>query len=260
MLSGLRRIARGALFATARDWTDRLASSSPALVLAPHPDDETIGCGAVILRKIAAGAPVTVVVVTDGRDSHRSAYVSPADLAALRRVEMAAAAERLGGPEVLWLDLPDGKAADDVDALAERIGALVRERGVEDLFSTCAWEAHPDHAAVGRAARLAADRTGARLFEYPVWLWGSWPLTKGGRWSSLIQFARVVLTGGAITVRTAEVRDRKLHALAAHRTQLGHRPDGVPAEEPWVSLPPAVLDDAGRGVELFLRYRGKADR
>jgi len=49
----------------ARDDTATSAARS-ALVLAPHPDDETLGCGATILRKRAAGTPVHVLIVTDG--------------------------------------------------------------------------------------------------------------------------------------------------------------------------------------------------
>ena len=71
-LRAVRLFTRTALGRTAHDLTDVVATRS-ALVLAPHPDDETIGCGATILRKVAAGTPVTVFVATDGRHSHRSA-------------------------------------------------------------------------------------------------------------------------------------------------------------------------------------------
>ena len=45
--------------------TTRLAGS-PLLVLAPHPDDEVFGCGAVLLEAVRGGCDIHVVVVTDG--------------------------------------------------------------------------------------------------------------------------------------------------------------------------------------------------
>jgi hypothetical protein len=68
-----RRGIRSALKWSARDFTDSAAGRA-ALVIAPHPDDETLGCGATILRKVSAGSSVTVLIVTDGRHSHRSAH------------------------------------------------------------------------------------------------------------------------------------------------------------------------------------------
>ena len=42
-------------------------AGGPVIVVAPHPDDETLGCGATIMQKLAAGTPVHVVIATDGR-------------------------------------------------------------------------------------------------------------------------------------------------------------------------------------------------
>ena len=61
------------------------AAGRSCLVLAPHPDDETLGVGALIARKRAAGTRVRVLVVTDGRGSHVSSVLDPDALAAVRR-------------------------------------------------------------------------------------------------------------------------------------------------------------------------------
>src|SRR5688500_7275309 len=102
------------LLRSARDVSDTVAARS-ALVIAPHPDDETLGCGATILRKVAAGTKVTVLVVTDGRHSHRSPSLPPERLAALREVEMAEAVARLGlaPADLRWGGLIDGTVADN---------------------------------------------------------------------------------------------------------------------------------------------------
>ena len=83
-----RRLAAGAC-----DATDALAGRS-LMVLAPHPDDETFGCGALIARARAAGSTVTVVIATDGSRCTSSARLGPAEIVALRRAGAAGG----GGP------------------------------------------------------------------------------------------------------------------------------------------------------------------
>ena len=63
-------VGRPLLLSRAEDVTSRTAARS-CLVLAPHPDDETLGCGATIMRKLVTGASVRVVIATDGRHSPR---------------------------------------------------------------------------------------------------------------------------------------------------------------------------------------------
>lgn len=140
------------------------------VVVAPHPDDEILGVGALAAALVRRGVPVTIVSVTDGDASHPgSPTVDPATLARLRRGESDRAAARLGLPSAIRLSLPDGKVAAHEDELADRIGARLRPG------AWCAApfrsDGHPDHEAVYRASRQAARRTGAALVEYPIWLW-----------------------------------------------------------------------------------------
>src|SRR5689334_20017120 len=233
-LESVRQTVRSALRTVARDETSTSATRS-ALVLAPHPDDETLGCGATILRKVAAGTPVHVLVVTDGRHSHRSAALPPLELAELRRKEMAQAAERLGlpGDALSWAGFEDGTVAEHEDELAALVGRLVAEHRFDEVFATCADEPHPDHAAVGRAARRgAASHPAARVLEYPVWLWGSWPLRRGDRFGSTLRATGMVLGRRAVRVAAGNHRAGKLHALDAHASQL-RRPPVVPEDDEW---------------------------
>lgn len=252
----LRRAVRAGMVAAARDETDA-ASVRSALVVAPHPDDETLGCGAAILRKVAAGTPVTVAVVTDGRHSHRTSHLTPDALAELRRAEMHEAAHRLGlGPDaVRWLGVTDGTVPARESDLAARLAGLIAELRPDDVYATAADDGHGDHAAAGRAARAAVRATDGRvrLLEYPVWLWTSWPLRRGARARSTVDAARRLAARQVVRVRTGAYREAKLHALDAHRSQL-RRPAGVPADVAWPVLPPAVLS-AAAGTELFFPWR-----
>lgn len=82
------------------------------LVVAPHPDDESLGCGGTISRLRQLGCPVHVVFVSDGSMSHPNSPTYPADrLRALREAEAREAVEILGiAPEqVTFLRLPDSR-------------------------------------------------------------------------------------------------------------------------------------------------------
>ena len=81
------------------------------LVVAPHPDDEVIGCGGLIAQTLARGGEVTVCVVSDGRASHPGSRAYPPEkLVAKRRSESRGALAHLGveSDRVHFLDLPDG--------------------------------------------------------------------------------------------------------------------------------------------------------
>lgn len=155
------------------------------LVVAPHPDDEVLGAGALIGTAVRAQVPVIVLAVTDGTGSH--AHVDPVRLGRIRAAESVRAlaefdplappaqpaAEAAGPPRLVRLGLPDGEVTAYEDVLTERIveqlallpaGALVAAPTRED--------GHPDHDSAGRAARRAVGRAPtATLVEFPVWLW-----------------------------------------------------------------------------------------
>ncbi len=252
LVTRFRGAAKAAIVGRARDITDASASRT-ALVLAPHPDDETLGCGGVILRKRAAGTAVTIVMVTDGRHSHRSAVISPDALAARRREELREAARRLHvEPDAIrWIGIEDGTVAADEDRLVAVVEQLLAELSPDELYATSADEPHPDHAAVGRAARRAAVSVpGLAVLEYPIWLWGAWPLRPGHRIGSLWGAAQRVLGRSAVVVRTDGYLNEKLHALEAHRSQLTRPMEVLPGEE-WVVLPEPVLKAAGAPAEVF---------
>src|SRR5262249_19026582 len=88
------------------------------VVLAPHMDDEVLGCGGILRGHVLAGAHVTVVYMTDGRRGKPELYqqnLSKEDLTReedhlvlLRKEEAARAARIVGIQELLFLDYPDG--------------------------------------------------------------------------------------------------------------------------------------------------------
>lgn len=150
-----------------------IRSCRRAVVLSPHPDDETLGLGGLISTLMAANMPITVVSATDGEASHPGH--GPALREALRRrrpAESRAALTRLGGgapPEIVRLSLPDGELAQAEPILTRLFSSLLSPG--DWCFATWEQDGHPDHEAVARSASTACGRLGARLLSYPIWMW-----------------------------------------------------------------------------------------
>ena len=146
----------------------------PALLLvAPHPDDETLGFGATAATLQSRGVEVGVVSVSDGGGAYAS--LSPLErtwLEQTRRSELLHATRHLGLKTPISLGLPDGQLCDHEIFLADKLSALLSELG-PGAWCAATWrgDGHPDHEAVGRAAAVAAQCSGAKLLEYPVWMW-----------------------------------------------------------------------------------------
>lgn len=160
---GLRRPPIGAVWGwmqtvAGRTATDALLSGG-ALVLSPHQDDETIGCGLLIAEKTSRGIPVAVAVATDGGQGWYSAGPRPApcDIAEIRHHEWHQALDRLGVNRVDRFELrfPDGELERHAGELADSLVDLLRRVRPSQVFVTRPGDPHPDHQtlaqAVGRA-------------------------------------------------------------------------------------------------------------
>lgn len=200
------------------------------VVVAAHPDDETLGVGG-LLASLGPSVAVDVVVATDGEASHPASPThTPERLATRRRAEVREAVGLLAPHARLHLlGLPDGGLADP-DATAELVARLVRLVGTDGtgtaLVSTYRRDGHPDHEAAARAASSAAWRTDARLLQFPIWWWPWRP----GQPLPEERVHRIPLSGQA--------RDRKRRALAGHVSQVEPLSDR-PGDE--VLLPEDVL-------------------
>ncbi|SNQ50260.1 putative LmbE-like protein [Frankia canadensis] len=155
-------------------WAEFELTSPPprAVVVAPHPDDEVLGVGGLLLRLHGLGTELAVVAVTDGDASHPgSPTLSPERLARRRIAEQAAALAELGLGDVPVhrAGLGDGRVAGHEDVLADLVAPLLTPACW--VLTTWREDRHPDHEATGRAVALAAGRVGARMIEYPVWTW-----------------------------------------------------------------------------------------
>jgi LmbE family N-acetylglucosaminyl deacetylase len=129
------------------------------LVVAPHPDDEILGCGGAIALHVRRGDRVHVALVTQGEGGGNP----------LQRVEESrAAAALLGRTEVSSLGARDGAVAQDAGLAARLVQLLLRVRP-RVVYAPSPFEQHPDHlatlAATGEALREAGQEPLLLLYE-----------------------------------------------------------------------------------------------
>lgn len=153
-----------------------LSAVTSLVVVAPHPDDDVLGCGA-LLAAMGGRLSVSVVYVTDGAASHIGSLAYPADrLRMVREREAVRALRRLGGNiRPYFLRWPDGRvpsagdaaAAPLLDALRGRIPAAARA-GVAVPWRR---DPHADHRATASLVdAIMRERPRAVRIEYVVWL------------------------------------------------------------------------------------------
>ena len=191
-----------------------LTGGGEVVLLAPHPDDETLGCGLAIAALADAGLCVRVVVITDGSHSHpRSARFPPALLARLRARELGRALRHLtrrAGPPPVLLGYPDLSApACHVSrrAACELIRPLIGPQ-TGAIWASWGGDPHTDHARVARiAAMLHAEHPGLARWSYPIW----------GRFNTSLP---APASGEMVLIRAPALRARKRRALAAHASQM----------------------------------------
>ena len=219
------------------------------LVVAPHPDDESLGCGGAIALLRARGHSVHVLFVSDGTLSHPSSRQYPAPrLAALREEEALSALAALGVERTAatFLRLKDravpSPGAAGFDAAVDRCRALIEDIGPQTILSPWRRDPHPDHRATWSLidAALARDPVyKVRRVEYPIWLW---ELAAAGDTPRPDE-----ATPWRLDI--ASVLPRKLRAIAAHRSQTTDLIDDDPT---GFRLTPDILAHFARPWEAYL--------
>jgi len=185
------------------------------LVLAPHQDDEAVGCGGAIRRHVNGGGTVTIVFLTDGRRGNPSLYEQPGldqaairaaedELVETRKAESRRAGEILGASELVFLGGPDGSLDVTPELVAALRGVIERTRP-EIIYVPSVFDNHADHWASNRILDACLTSIGAG---------GASPLIRGYEaWTPLI-INRVACID--------DVVEDKRRALAVFESQLPH--------------------------------------
>jgi LmbE family N-acetylglucosaminyl deacetylase len=188
------------------------------LVVAPHADDETLGCGGLVAAQASAGRAVAVVFLTDSAGSHPGhPALSPRALAEKRRGEARAALAVLGvrADQAHYFNLPDGTLdrlpPAELRAARERLIQLIRDLRPAEIFTPFRGGGSTEHTAAWELTQSAlAGAGGGTLLEYPIWAW----------WNPLRLRGRLGPREGNLSFRLGPWRAVKRRALACHRSQV----------------------------------------
>jgi len=215
----------------------------PVLILAPHADDESLGCGGLIAALCRAGNPPAVLVLTDGTGSHPGSQAyPPARLARVRQEEAREAVRLLGVPgnRIHFAGQRDTAAPVNgpaFDAAVEAVSTLCRVGVVGTVLAPWRHDPHCDHEAADLLARAVADRLNLRHLSYPVW---GWTLPADHPLPALPTGFRLDITSDLAVKR---------HAIMAHRSQYG----GLITDDPaGFTLPANLLQVFALPYETFL--------
>ncbi len=223
-----------------------LSPDGPTLVLAPHPDDEALGCGALLAQRAACGARTIVVYFTSGEGSHRGhSKLAPADVASLRQAEARKAMASIGlhAESLRFCGAPDGR----LNALSQSeratwtacLGRLLAEVRPAELMLPCRNDGSSEHEAVFELltrAIGASPNPAPRILEFPVWAW----------WSPR-HLAKVVRGARAVWRQPAGVfAEQKRALLRCYPSQTDPSP---PFEDPI--LPRSFVEAFDTGEEYF---------
>ena len=213
------------------------------LFVAPHPDDETLGCGGAIALCRQFNIPVAVLVVSDGTKSHpNSLAYPPVVLKKLRENESTAALAILGvAPEaVTFLGLPDG--AVDVNSTEKEL-AFCSEylSNLQPSIVFLPWrnDPHEDHRASWQLMTTAVKNLALspRIIEYPIW---DWDTQQRGNFTGSI---------AAWKLDISHVLELKKNAIAQYRSQISNLIDDDPE---GFRLTPQMLQNFTQPWEIYL--------
>jgi len=212
------------------------------LVLAPHADDESLGCGGLLAECAERGIPARVLVLTDGTGSHPNSRLYPPErLRDLREAETRRAVAILGldPARVSFLGLRDTAVPMQGPAFDAAVEAILRSFPPDPiLLAPWQHDPHGDHEAAHFMAVAATARSGAPHLAYPVWGWTLPEETPLG--GALPSGWRLDITRHL---------PRKRDAIAAHASQYS---DLIQDDPGGFRLPEGLLARFERPFETFL--------
>lgn len=209
------------------------------IIIAPHPDDEVLGCGGLIARFIDRGIFPHVIIMTRGEASHCGCCnTSSEDIIKARRQLVFQASHILGLPEthIHCLNYADGGISPENTVETDRLRKILDELPYDAVFVPHWGEGWSDHLQTAEIAK-SLIRKHAELYEYCVWMWyyNVWGLD----WNKACQLS---MTG-------------KEHALKKKAVDTYVLPK-APCGTPWSgNLPNLLIKSCLWNKELFFRIR-----
>lgn len=209
------------------------------VIIAPHPDDEVIGCAGLIQALVEWGTPPHVIILTGGEGSHRGCCdTSAEEIVSARHQLTLKAATTLGLPEshIHCLHYPDGGVLLEHPE-TERLQALLSELAPQSVFVPHRGEGWSDHLQAAEIIKHLLKGLDVSIYEYCVWMWyyNVWRLDF--KQARLLRMSRVQ-------------HQRKLQAVDEYVTPL------APCGKPWSGVLPKPFLNATRWRrELYFKIK-----
>lgn len=216
-----------------------------SLILAPHSDDESLGCAGLIATAVQHDRPPVVVIVSDGSASHPASHAWPPERLALCRQKEsrnAAAVLGLAVDRLLFLGLRDSavpSAGIVFENVVQKLRLLVRQYNFQNIFVPWRHDPHCDHVAVwSMGQRLKALQPELRILSYPVW---------GLTLPPEKNIEEALPTGWRLDIKC--FLSRKRNAILEYRSQMGL----VVEDDPnGFVLPEYLLEKMLQPYEIFM--------
>lgn len=244
-LEVLRKSALGNVSSLPLRAAETVLDWGKTLVVAPHPDDESLGCGGAIALLREMNCEVCVLTLSDGTLSHpNSVKFPPEKLRDLRETEMRNALEILGVPEndLTFFRYKDRSVPDE---RAENWSAAVGKcrdylQKIQPQTILIPWrrDPHPDHRAAYELIN-AAKSAAMKIIEYPIWLW------------EIAESADAPKSDEVFAWRLdiKSVSEKKQRAVNAHKSQTTDLIDDDPH---GFRLTPEILANFAENYEIYL--------
>jgi len=138
------------------------------LILAPHPDDDVIGCGGAIIKHTRAGDRVSIVCLTDGSRGNLEGRRDES-LVATRKEEMRRAHRLLGVDNTYCLDVEDGRLSPS-DSVITRVAEIVAEVSPAAVYTPFFVDYHRDHVVTSNIFLRSSAKCGfnGRCIAYEI--------------------------------------------------------------------------------------------
>jgi len=138
-----------------------------ALVIAPHPDDESAGCGGSIVKHINSGSRLKVIFLSDGECGDfegrwGSRYVD------IRRSCAQRAMEILGVRDYEFWGYSDRDIASAMEEITDRLNQTIRRFSPDIIYVPSPFEVHPDHKTVSMMGWRVSKEVGVDVIFYEV--------------------------------------------------------------------------------------------
>lgn len=209
------------------------------LIIAPHPDDEVIGCGGLITRLVAEGHPPHIIILTGGENSHQGCCTSSHNEIKNARRELTRNALNILGVKEEYiheLDFPDGGIS-ATHPEADKLSCLISKISPDIIFVPHWGEGWPDHVNTARIIKdMVSDDT--QIYEYCVWMW-YYNVWRGLNWKNAFR-----------QTMTQEEHRLKLAAIEAYIKPC------APCGKPWSGVLPNIFIKANTSeTELYFKIK-----